>query len=303
MDLAKFVSTGWQKHADDEQGVFDGLPDGVALVTEAKHAPMLAGLVVHVAGEHLGRWNDGLELLGRLEEHAAIAAGSPEWKSLQRSKAVLHHCLGDAAACDALVDAGRDPDHPKNSGRVRVMAIASSALLGQKRIDDAMTTFAEATDLAAYGPAKGDPAAIGLAIAGNNIACELESAKERDDAADALMLRAAQAGRTYWEIAGTWTNVERAEYRLAMTQLQLGDADAALRHAQSCLSVCEENDADAGELFFAREALTKAWHAKGSATAAGENRDAAAAQVAAVKDEGFRGFCEAELAKLDALLG
>jgi len=303
MDLGQFVSEGWQKHAEDEQGVFDSLPEGVALVTEAKHAPMLAGLVVHVAGEHLGRWSDGLELVGRLEEHESVESGSPAWKSLQRSKAVLHHCAGDGDARDACIAAGSDPDHPESSGRVRVMAIASSALLGQKRIDDAMAAFGEATDLAAYGPVKGDPAAIGLAVAGNNIACALEDSKERSDAASALMLKAAQAGRTYWEIAGTWTNVERAEYRLAMTNLQLGDADAALRHAQSCLSVCNVNDADPGELFFAREALTKAWHAKGSATAAKENRDAAAAQVAAVKDEGFRSYCEGELAKLDALLG
>jgi len=302
MDLGQFVRDGWQKHGDDEQGVFDSLPQGVALVSEAKHASMLAGLVVHVAGEHLGRWPEGLELLGQLEDHESVASGSPDWQSLQRSKAILHHCAGDATARDACIASGRDANHPENSSRARVMAIASSALFAQKRMTDAAAAFEEAIELASYGPVKGDPAATSLAITGNNVACELENATDRDDTASALMLKAAQAGRVYWEIAGNWKNVERAEYRLSMTNIQLGDAGAAVRHAQRCLTVCEQNHADAAELFFAREALAKALHAGSSAGDARENRDHAAAHLDAIEDAGMRSYCEGELTKLDTLL-
>ena len=40
---------------------------------------------------------------------------------------------------------------------------------------------------------------------------------------DRFAHRTALAARRYWEIAGTWTNVERAEYRLAMTHVALGE--------------------------------------------------------------------------------
>ena len=100
-----------------------------------------------------------------------------------------------------------------------------------------------------------------------------------------------------------WKNVERAEYRLAHTHLQLGDANSALQHARGCLEICEANGEDAGEMFFAHEALAKAWHAKGDADGAGKHRADAAGRLAAIDDDGFRSFCEAELEKLDALLG
>ena len=48
--LDEFVPRGWREHGDDPQAVFDRFPDGVALVTEARHLPMLANLIVHVAG-------------------------------------------------------------------------------------------------------------------------------------------------------------------------------------------------------------------------------------------------------------
>jgi hypothetical protein len=42
------------------------------------------------------------------------------------------------------------------------------------------------------------------------------------------MIFAAKTTRKYWEIAGTWLEIERAEYRLAMTYLAAGDLNVAL---------------------------------------------------------------------------
>ena len=304
MAMNEFVRQGWADHGKDEEGVFGRLPDGLALVTEAGHLPALAALTVHVGGEHLGRWDESLALLDRMAASEYVEAGSPVDKSLRRSMAILHLCAGREEAfeeCLALGISGGDV--PVASDRIRVLAIASAALAGQKRTAEAIARFEEALALAdGYGPQKGDPAVQSLAITGNNLAADLEDRPERSAAETQLMKIAARTGRRFWEICGTWTNVERAEYRLAMTHLAAGETTEALAHARLCLSVCEENAADAGERFFAHEALAKASHVSGDGAAASTSRDAAAACAAEIEDESFRGYCGGELAKLDAFL-
>jgi tetratricopeptide (TPR) repeat protein len=303
MSLMEFVQKGWADHAEDEEGVFARLPEGLGLVTEAAHIPPLAALTVHVGGEHLGRWDDALGLLDRMGDNELLEAGSAEDKALRRSMAILHLGAGRQEAFEeCLAQGATGGDVPAASDRIRVLAVASSALAAQKRTDEAIARFEEALSLAEYGPVKGDPAAQALAITGNNLACELEEVGERSDAETRLMKTAAETGRRFWEIAGTWTNVERAEYRLAMTHLAAGDAAQALIHAGLCLAVCEENAADAGERFFAHEALAKAQHASGDADAATASRSSAATCLDEIEDEGFRGYCAGELSKLDAVL-
>lgn len=303
MQLSDFVQSGWRRHGDDEEGVFAELPRGIELLTEPAQVPQLAGLIVHVAGEHLGRWQDGLDLLDRCGRIDGFDPDSVEGRSLRRSRAILHHCAGDTAKRDRCLANAIEPDLHENSGRVRVLAVASSALLGQKRMDEALAAFEGALDLAEYGPGKDDPAARSLAITGNNTACELEERSSRSPAEDALLLRAAQAGRRYWEIAGSWINVERAEYRLAMTQLALGNPAATLHHGHVCLAVCRAHDADGVEFFFGHEAVAKAWHALGRSADARESRELAAACLERVDTARMREFCAGELAKLDAHLG
>ncbi len=300
MALKDFVSKGWADHGDDAEGVLARLPEGVGMVAEVGDMPGLAGLIVHVAGEHCGKWDEGLALLGQLVEHDAFDGDAPAAKSVCRSAAILHHCVGRDPERDAWLERGLSGADSQASDRVRVLAVAASALAGQRRTGDAISAFTEALDLASYGPEKGDPAATALAITGNNLAASLEEKAERTDDENRLMLQAARTGRRFWEIAGTWTNVERAEYRLAMTNLQLGDADQAIQHAQLCHDICVENTALPGELFFAHEALAKAWHHKGDVARATDQRDKAAACVSHVKDEGFRSFCQGELTKLNA---
>ena len=59
MDMKEFTGKGWQDHGSDAQGVFDRFPQGLELVESSSDALNLSALVVHVAGEHLGRWDDG----------------------------------------------------------------------------------------------------------------------------------------------------------------------------------------------------------------------------------------------------
>jgi hypothetical protein len=303
MTLDRFCSQAWNDHATDATGVFARLPDGIALVTEPSHVQMLAGLIVHVAGEHLGRWTDGIALLDLLAASPHYEASSPAGKALLRSQAVLFRCAGDHDAEARAFAAGRSGEGvPEASDRIRVLAVAAAALVGQQRMGEARTDFEECVRLAAYRPAASDPAARALAVTANNLAAGFENRTALTDDERAMMIRAAEVARQFWEIAGGWLETERAEYRLAMSHLKAGDAASALLHAAECLRIVETNGSDPGETFFAREALSRGKLASGDIPGARGERDAMAKTLPTIEDEDFRSIAAEELAKLDAAL-
>lgn len=303
MTLEDFVSKGWQDHAKDAAAVFDRLPEGVTLVSTAQHLPALAGLATHVAGEHLGRWSDGIALLERLERLPVFDAAAPTGKAVLRSKAVLYRCMGDSAKESHFTElASSGGEIPEASDRIRILAVAASALLGQKQVARASADLEAAVALAAYGPTKQDPAAQALAVTANNLACELEELPGRSDAERALMLRSAAIAREFWGIAGGWMETERAEYRLAMSHLKAGNAAEALQHARACFEIVEQNGFDPGEEFFAREAIVRVSVANADFETARRERAAMSEVLPKITDEGFREYCAGELAKLDGIL-
>jgi hypothetical protein len=304
MTLDEFVSQGWKDHATDAEGVMARLGQGVGLMTEPRHLPGLAGLITHVAGEHLGRWEDGITLLEGMTRSAVFDPSTPEGKAVRRSQAILHRCAGNHAGEERTFAASKTGGATSEaSDRIRLLAVSASALLGQKRLAEAARDFEAAVGLASYGPDAKDPAARALAVTGNNLACELENRPTLSPEEQDLMLRAAHAGRKFWEIAGTWKEVERAEYRLAMSHIKAGRAQAALGHAQRCLAVVEENGSEPGEAFFAHEAMARANLALEDSEAGRKERARMAEVLPRVEDESFRAYCTAELEKLDALLG
>jgi len=133
--------------------------------------------------------------------------------------------------------------------------VAASALSEQKNPEKAQALFRQALDTAQVGISKDDPSNRALAVAGNNLACSLEEKAERTPKDTELMILAAQTGRKYWEIAGTWKQVTWGEYRLAMTYLKAGDLVQSLEHAQTCLELALEHEAPALEMFFGYEVL------------------------------------------------
>jgi len=298
-----FVSQAWNDHATNEQAVFDRLPEGIALIGEAGDLAGLAGLIVHVAGEHLGRWQDGLDLLGELAAHETYDATTQGGQAVLRSQAVLHFCSEDMDSFAAALAAGHPQgDLPEASTRARVLAIAAGALAAQQDLDRSIAAFNEAIGLLAYGPAKGDPAVRSLAITGNNLACELEEKSERSEGEDALLELAAKTARRFWEQAGTWSNVKAAEYRLCMTYLALGQPQTALKHADLALACCDANDADESERFFPHEARARAQHALGDLEAAAAERAKAAVLLPSF-DASWGDYPQKALDKLDRLLG
>jgi len=296
--LEGLVQQGWQDHARDAAGVLARLPNAIDLVKTPAHALSLAGLAVHVAGEHLGLWDEGIGLVERIRGLAL--ADDPAERSLCRSLAILHLCRGDEAAAARFLAAGRSGgDVPEASDQARVLATVASAFVGQRRIGEAAAAFQSALQLVAYGPGPKDPAARALAVTGNNLAAELSERAGRTEAETELMLEAARCGRRFWEVAGGWREVERAEYRLALCHLAAGEATDALAHARACLHGVREHGDEPLELFFAHEALARVKKALGQPTA--DDRAACAAALAGV-EAGDRGWLEGELAKLDVRL-
>jgi hypothetical protein len=301
MSFDDFLTQGWRDHGTDAEGVLARLPQGIALISETGQLPAFARLCVHVAGEHLGRWADGIALLEEITRLPFFDSGAPQGKAVFVSLAVLHRCAGNGeeeARCGAAARAGGDL--PEASDRIRLLAVAASAFLGQRRFAEACRDFAEAVALASYGPTAIDPAARALAVAGNNLACELENQAALTDDERATMLQAAQVGRDFWAIAGGWMETERAEYRLAMSHIKAGDPTTALTHARACMKIVEENGSDPGEALFAHEAIARAQLGAGDPTAAGKERERMGALVSAIADPSFQSYCRSELEKLDA---
>ena len=254
---------------------------------------------MHVAAEHLGRFDDGLAFV---EQLCAMPLNDPttaEGKALSRALAVLHICAGREKEAWRLVGSAA-------TDRARVLAVAASAFAGRERIGEATAAFERALALVDQ-PSRDDPATRALAVTGNNLACALETRPTLSDAERALMLLAARTARRYWEIAGGFLEIERAEYRLAMSHLKAGNTSKALEHARECLRIVDANHLEAGERFFAHEALARALHAADPlldrAQEARAERNRAAEQLETIEDASFRKFCAGELAKLDALLG
>jgi hypothetical protein len=137
------------------------------------------------------------------------------------------------------------------------------------------------------------------AASANNVALDMRLGPRGDAGRDALMLVAAELARRAWAAVGTWMQVERAEYQLALCHAALGRGDAALQQAARCLAVCDAEGADAVERFFAHEALAHAHRARGDADAAAQQFDAMRALLPAIADDGTREWCAHTL---DALL-
>jgi tetratricopeptide (TPR) repeat protein len=303
MDAAAFVSENFAVHGDQPEAVFSRLPEGIALVADAKDLPGMSHLVCHVSGEHLGRWDEGLELLSRLERLPVFDAAAPTGKAVRRQMAVLHRCAGRLAESERIFEQSLAGGNlPVASDRIRLLALASTAYQHQGRLDECIRDFEECLRLASYGPGKDDPAARALAVTSHNIAGEYRERPTLTDRERVLMLRAAETSVTYWKIAGTWVEEDRAEYYLALSHLKAGDGRTALRHAQRCLAIVEGNKGDEYETFFAHECVTRSHHAAGDAASARKSRDAMAALLPKIADDGSRTYAAETLTKVDALL-
>ncbi len=245
MNFDSYIKQAWTDHATQTEAVAKGFAGATQLIESSDQLAQFSGLVTHVMGEHLGQWQSGVDILSSLEGHPQFVSGSKAEAALQRSIAALKIAAGISLNLDTF----------SPSDQIRIMAMAAGALI-KRDSTRTMELLNRSIDLAtSTGLDRADPANQSVAITGNNLACALEEKSGRSPAETELMILAAQTGRTYWERAGTWTEVSRAEYRLAMTYVQAAELSEALIHAQICLKMCLENKAGELDMFYAYEGL------------------------------------------------
>lgn len=247
MKISDYVSTAWSIHANEPAKVLEDVKNQFAHIENEEEILALANLIVHVSGEHLGQWLVGLELLKKLKNNPILK----NRQDMARMVTILE--LGNNSATSI--------EKFSPSDQARILAITASALssLGGTKLSESYLVRAEQL---VKGLESSDPANKALAVTGNNLASTLEEKKERTENQTALMLRAAKIGKTYWEIAGTWREVERAEYRLSKSHLSAGLINEAFTHAENCLSIVAKNNNEPLELFFGLEALALAFKAQ-----------------------------------------
>jgi hypothetical protein len=288
MSIETFIATAWQDHADRPEEVADRLAGAVPILQSAADVAPFAAIVTHVFGEHLARWDSGIELLRSLHSIAQAGTNPAATRAIDRSIAILQYT---ASAASTLADLSTDD-------QTIVLAMSASALAAQRQYGRAIDAYALALRLAAPGLPPASPALRALAVAGNNLAASLEEKPDRDSRETQGMVTAAEGGLKYWQAAGTWLEHERAEYRLAKSLLQAGSPAEAVVSAQRCVDICEANDAPAFERFFGCAVLAIAERRAGNRPAFESSRQQALAQYAMIAaDE--RQWCEADRRELE----
>lgn len=280
-DFDSFLDQAWDDHATDAAGVAARLAaQGLAAASAAAHIAPLAQLAHHVWGEHLGDWAGGRSWLAKLAAHAAAD---------EAGRAAVARCIASLDLCE-----GRSEPHAsplEASERIRVVAMAA-ANLAERDTVRASRLFEQAlAEADGAGLPETDPMHRALAVTGNNLACTLEEKPGRSAAERALMIRAAQAARRHWAIAGTWRETARAESRLAMSWLQAGEPSRARHHARLGLDLVLAQDGPPLERFLAWSALGRVDRVAGNADGRRQALEAARTAFDAL-DEGDRGWCQ-----------
>jgi hypothetical protein len=284
--LRQWLDAVQPRHDDDPLALAAELQQRAADLPADADGAALLRLAEHVALAHLA---DAARLSALVAAvPSAVAAAAPVAPVLGRLRWSIAQVTGEAAPA---------PDNGPRWAALHNVALALAQRGQAARAGELLA--GEAAAALALGAA---PEAKHYAASCNNTALELRLGPRGEPQRDALMLQAATLARRAWASAGTWMNVERADYQLALCHAVLGQGDEALQHARRCLATCEAEGADATERFFAHEALARAEHARGDAPAWAAQHARMAALLAEVPEaDGLRAWCAQTLAALPAL--
>lgn len=257
MQFDAWLNRAWDEHAAQPAAVAARIAgEGLPLARSDAQVAALMRLAHHVCGEHLARWSEGRQLLFQLGTSDPAGPASGTAQRVFDASLALAGGLGDVRGALAA------------SERIRVGAHAAGALAERDAPRSGSLLREAALEFDTENLPNSDPAARAIAINGNDIAMTLSEKLMRSDAERDLMLLGARIARDYWARAGTWLEVERAEYRLAISWLKAPDLAAARRHARKCLDLVREHEAPPLEWFFGFEAMAQIERALGNAPAA-----------------------------------
>jgi hypothetical protein len=122
-----------------------------------------------------------------------------------------------------------------------------------------------------------------------------------DPAVAAAMSRAARCCKTVWQHAGTWMQVERADYLIALVANALADWEAAAHAARDGIKMIEANGSEDVDRAFLLIELARARHGMGEGEAARTARDASFALAERFDEPGLREWFDRKASALPAL--
>jgi hypothetical protein len=284
----------WSAHGDNPRAATAKLESALPQAATEGELEDAARFLFHVYGVHFGDWETGAARLRALR-------GLPAWSQAGQAERAIGRSLR-ALELAATEDDG-SVDLSKLTASEQVQAYAQAAQCLMERGADAramaylQTAVARCDEMQAEHH---DPCHRALAIAGNNIATGYEDWPMLDETQRNQMIVAAHIGRRYWERAGTWLEVERAEYRLAKCMLIADYAALAVRHAQACLRLCEDHNAPPLEYFFGVEVLAMGLSAMGDHSHTMRLQEKAR-QLFAELSKDDQAFCASTLKSIEGL--
>lgn len=295
MNFDDLINNGWARHDKETAALATDLEEHYGLADTPQRAVGFFGLANHTIGYHLKDWPRALRLaqrvIGRFKPEPAL---SPVFASL----AIAQFMTGDESAALAseckAVELSTDP----LASMVRTRVLLSSELSDGGRLEEGARLYQAVLALARSRTEKlGCDRAIG--VTSNNLASNLREKKGRTPAEDELMLSAALASREFWKKSGgTWENDERAEYLLALVQIELKKPDEALQHAAKGLEIIAANGPEKVDEAFLNLAAAHAHRVKGDQ--AGHKTSLARADelAAGFDDQGLKDWFAGERAKM-----
>ncbi len=239
MDFDDFINKCWERHEAETEAVASDLAENLENITDAQQAGLFCNTVNHVFGVHLHRWADAADLCEKaLYTHDNESSLANPFGNMAVSQFMAgRHAASLASAAKAVQLTNMEPV----SMSIRTNVMIASALVDEKRYDDALPLYSSVLELArSRGEEKlfSDKA---VAITSNNLATILMEQENRTEQEDQLMLDAAYAAKEFWLKAGNWVNEERAEYLLAMVYNKVGKYDEALGYAGQAIEVIQKN--------------------------------------------------------------
>jgi hypothetical protein len=128
-----------------------------------------------------------------------------------------------------------------------------------------------------------------------NLTWDLLDKDNRTADEDDRMVHAAHASRFHWGEIGTPLEWERGEWQISRVYAVLKRPEAAIRHAQKCLALCEGNAIGDFDLAFAYEGLARAHAVAGDATTSQKYVELAREAGGKIEDKGNRDYFFGEL--------
>lgn len=241
MKFKEYLSNAWMTHEMESKKILDEAKENFKLMETEDDVMSMARLIAHISGEHLGQWEKGIDLLRKMKNNATI-----------KDKNEMNRLVG-------MLNLGNFPNTDitsySYSDQSRILAMTSSALANLGGLKNAGKFLKSAIQISDTHLEKLDPANKTIAMMSHNIASALEKKMEQSENQKEFMVFAANAARRFWEIAGTWKEIERAEYQLALTYLKASQNQVAHKCAHECLRIVNENHDETLELFFAYEVI------------------------------------------------